>query len=156
LSGRTLECPAPSDVSVADLARLMGTGEPHGGLTCFGDEPITFQGEVEMSCGEARPTWLVQPDWLGPHALYTVAISDGTDVVNAHFRPELGLPKSCGGQDTSIHTIQAHFDDGDAATCEAPTPGGTSASDAKALVSYWCRTALVVDSIDPMPGAAGS
>jgi hypothetical protein len=156
LSGRRLDCPSPSDVTVADLARLMGTREPQGGLTCFGDQPITFKGEVEMSCGEARPTWLVQPDWLGPHALYTVAISDGTDVVNAHFRPELALPKSCGGQDTSIHTIQAHFDDGDAATCEAPTPGGTSASDAKALVSYWCRTALVVDSIDPMPGAAGS
>lgn len=155
LARRTLTCPSPSDVSVADLARLMRTDEPHGGLTCFGDTQITFKGAVEMSCGEARPTWQVTPDWLGPHALYTLAISAGTDVVNAHFRPDLPLPRSCGGHDTSIRTIKAHFDDGDAATCEAPAPGGTSASDAQALVSYWCRTALVVDEIDPMPGTAG-
>lgn len=155
LARRTLKCPAPSDVTIADLARLTGTDEPHGGLTCFGDTQITFKGEVDMSCGEARPTWQVTPDWLGPNALYTLAISDGTDVINAHVRPDLALPRNCGGQDTSVRTIKAHFEDGDAATCEAPAPGGTSASDAKALVSYWCRTALVIDAIDPMPDVVG-
>ena len=110
---------------------------------------------TEMSCGEARPTWQVEPEWLGPHAFYTLAISDGTNVVNGHFRPDLGLPKDCGGHDTTLRTIRGHFDDGDSATCEAPTPGGTSASDAAALITYWCRTALVIDEIDPLPATVG-
>ena len=156
LASRTLKCPRPSNVTVADLARLMRTDEAHGGLACFGDTPITVKGDVEVSCGEARPTWQVTPEWLGPHAFYTLAISDGTDVINAHFRPDLGVPESCDSLDTSIHTITGHFEDGDAATCAGPAPAGTSAADATALIDYWCRTALVIDEIDPMPGAAGS
>ena len=152
LTRRSVRCPSSSDVTVGDLARLMQTEEPHGGLACFGDTPITVKGQVEMSCGEARPTWQVEPEWLGPHAFYTLALSDGTEVVNAHFRPELGVPENCGIFDASTRTIKAHFEDGDAATCDGPSPGGTSASDARALIGYWCRTALVVDEIDPMPG----
>ena len=140
-------------MTVGDLARLMRTEEPHGGLACFGDTPITVKGQVEMSCGEARPTWQVEPEWLGPHAFYTLALSDGTEVVSAHLPPGARLSRRIATSSTRPpHTIRAHFEDGDAATCDGPAPGGTSASDARALISYWCRTALVVDQIDPMPG----
>jgi hypothetical protein len=155
LARRTLKCPKPADVTVADLARLMRSEEPHGGLVCFGDSPITFDAEVEMSCGEARPTWQVEPEWLGPHAFHTLAIMNGTDVINAHFRPDLGLPESCGDGDGVMRTITAHFDDGEAETCAAPRPSGVSAADAEILISYWCRSALVVDDIEPMPPLAG-
>ena len=156
LSRRTPKCPDPDAVSLQALARLLRAEGPHGGLACFGGDTLTFDAQVEISCGEARPTWQVQPEWLGPNASRTLAIMQGTDVINAHMRPDLGVPEGCGGAaDDVMRTIQGHFDDGDAETCAGPAPSGTTAADAAALISYWCRTAFVVDDIEPMPPLAG-
>jgi hypothetical protein len=156
LARRTLKCPQPGDVTVDDLTRLMRTAEPHGGLACFRDSPIAFTGEVEMSCGESRPTWQVDPEWLGPHAFYTLAITNRTDVVNAHVRPDLGVPADCGGGIEAVtREIRGHFDDGDAEACAGPAPTGTSAADAEILIRFWCQAALVVDDIEPMPPLSG-
>lgn len=156
LGRRTYKCPKREDVKVADLGRLTRSAEPHGGLACFGSDTLTFDAEVELQCGASRPTWQVQPEWLGPNASYTLAITKGTDVTNAHMRPDLGVPLDCGGTtDEVTREISGHFDDGDAETCAGPAPRGTSQADAEILTRYWCRTAFVVDDIAPMPPLAG-
>jgi hypothetical protein len=156
LASHAVQCPAEDGLTVGALRRLERQAGTHGGFACFADASLQFRGEVEVSCGESHPTWQVDPEWLGPNAFYTLSISNGTTVISAHMRPDLGVPETCGGGlELGMRTIRAHFGDGDAEACTGPPPSGIAAGDAEALIAYWCRTALVVDAIDPMPGVIG-
>ena len=154
LAKRTIECPAAERVSVADLARLMRETERHGGLACFGNRGLLFEGSVELVCGaESRPGWTLEPEWLGGNAFHKLAITSGTSVINANIRPGLGVPRACDALEDSARAIRGHFDDVDADACDGTAPTGIDARRAGILVSYWCRTTLVIDGILPMPAA---
>ena len=152
LAKRTLDCPAPERVTLADLDRLTSEREPHGGLACFGDRGLLFEGSVELTCGaESRSGWTFEPEWLGGNAFHGLAISSGTRVINAHIRPGLGIPRACDALEGSPRAVRGHFGDPDAEACDGTAPPGIDGRRSMVLVSYWCRTALVVDGIVPMP-----
>ena len=65
--------------------------------------------------------------------------------------PELSLPVSCGETDTQRYTIDAHFDDGAAAECDATIPASDEPRDLEWAAEYWCRTTLVIERLTPAP-----
>lgn len=152
LAKRTSDCPAPDRVTVADLERLTRPAELHGGLACFGNRTLLFEGAVELVCGATpTPGWTLEPEWLGANAFHKLVITSGTGVIDARIRPGLGVPRACDALEDSARAIRGHFDDRDAEACDGTAPTGIDAQHAGVLMSYWCRTTFVIDGLVPMP-----
>jgi hypothetical protein len=150
LGRANVDCPNGASLDVADLMRLTSPGRDHEGLACFGSTAIQFDGTIGLECGvEDRPGWDLTPAWLSANASARIRILDGDAVVVARPRPGLGLPVSCGENDTQRFVIDAHFDDAAAADCDATIRAGNAPRDIQPVAVYWCRTTLVIDGLTP-------
>lgn len=151
LAKRTLDCPDPGSLAVADLERLMTTGAGDSALGCLGSTTIQFRGTVQLLCGrEGRPGWEMTPAWLSANALYQLSIRTGASAVIARPGPGLDVPLGCDALDDAEWSIEAHFDDPAADECEAIPPTSSEPLDTYLLANFWCRTTLVIDRLTPM------
>lgn len=152
LARAAVDCPDGASLDVADLERLTSPGRNHEGLACFGSLTIRFQGTIGLECGvEDRPGWVMTPEWLSANSSTRIRILDGDAVLVGRPRPDLGIPVSCGENDTQRFVIDAHFGDEAAAECDATIPAGDEPRDLEWAAPYWCRTTLVVDGLTPAP-----
>ena len=124
LSRRSIDCPAAGAVRVADLARLIGSGDGDGGLACFGRSAIRFEGDLGLVCDDHdRPSWDWEPAWLSGNASRKLTIRDGTARIIARPYESLDVPFACGRDRAGRFAIEAHFDDEAAAHVRAPPIG---------------------------------
>ena len=152
LGKRTLDCPEPGSLDVADLARLTTSGAGDTGLGCFGSTTLRFRAGVQLQCGlEGRPGWDMKPGWLAANATNQLALRDGETVVLARLDPRLQLSQPCDGADDGTWSIEGHFDDSAALSCDATLPGSEQRPDLRMVAVFWCRTTLVVDRLVPAP-----
>ncbi len=151
LSRRTIDCPAPGSIRVADLARLVGSEKGDGGLACFGRSAIRIQGDLGLVCNDRdRPSWDWEPEWLSGNATRKLTIRDGAAVITARPRESLEVPVACGDQ-AGRFAIDAHFDDEAAGGCEEAVDRSSLGHDIGIVAWHWCRATLVVDQLTRVP-----
>ena len=137
------ECPAVA--SVASLAALPLEMR----LACFGQEPVTLEGEVSCSiAGPPIPT--PEPDWLTWNACYMVPpgappyepTGGSREVITVHYPPGAERVESA-------LSLTGHFDDPRSSECRAnaPTPEGDLYSEGlnDREAQLRCRASFVVD-----------
>lgn len=152
LARAAVDCPDGSLVHGEDLERLTSPDSVHEGLACFGSSTIRFQGTVGLECGvDDRPGWVMTPEWLSANSSARIRILDGDVILVGRPRPGLGLPVSCGEDDSQQYLIDAHFDDDAAAECDATIPAGEEPRELDRVAEYWCRTTLVIERLVRAP-----
>ena len=93
----------------------------------------------------------MKPGWLAANATNQLALRDGETVVLARLDPRLQLPQPCDGADDATWSIEGHFDDSAALSCDATLAGSDQRPDLRVVAVFWCRTTLVIDRLVPTP-----
>lgn len=152
LARASQDCPDRSTLIVEDVADLtLSPGAGYGGLACYGSTDIRFEGVVSLTCGvESHPSWQMTPEWLSGNADRKLTIRDLGISVVAYPRPDLALRISCGETAVGRYQLEGHFDDAAAAECDATIAGGAQPLDLDVVTRLWCRSALVIDSLEPL------
>jgi hypothetical protein len=146
------DCPDRGTLNVEDLADLtLPPGPGTGGLACFGSSGIRFEGAVSVTCGvENHPGWQMTPEWLSGNAHRKLSIQDLGASVVAYPHPSLAVPLACGETAEGRYLLEGHFDDTDAALCDATIAGGPQPPDLEVITRHWCQSALVIDRLEPV------
>lgn len=162
LEAAEVDCPSrPTDLR--DIATLNQADEMFYEVTCFGDEPITFEARLATSsaiCGSEFP-WGLDPEWMlgecsiDPRYLVNVDPDITDDELYAAWAPDVDVrapdPSTPRG-DLPIVEVTGEYNHPAALTCEPTVPPEQLGDDfpGREFIVLECRRQFVITSVSKL------
>ncbi|HEX2756111.1 MAG TPA: hypothetical protein VHM48_11640, partial [Candidatus Limnocylindrales bacterium] len=142
-----LACPqVEGQVDLAEVVRLTSGTVADGGVSCFGQVPISIAASVAVTCAGPDAASTDTANWLAEPARMTLRLTAGAASLDARVHPDLAGRTSCDPVSGTTWTVRGHFQDPAAEGCAA----GAASVEVAEMARYRCRSIFVVTDLTPV------